>query len=260
MENLNLFSLKDKVILVTGGYGNLGKSIVSGLIDAGGTVVVLGRDKNKFNKTFGARKQNLFFEFADVSNSDTIIQAFKNIKGYFKKIDVLINNAVYLKGDASGPLTDEEWQYSIDGSLNSVYRCIREIIPYFVETGSGKIINVSTMYGVVAPDFSVYSGAEEFTNPAHYEAGKAGVIQLTRYYASLLGKRNILVNAVSPGPFPGEEARKNKKFIKNLSQRNPLKRVGHPDELKGIFIFLSSGASNFITGQNILVDGGWTCV
>src|SRR5690606_15062193 len=114
--------------------------------------------------------------------------------------------------------------------------------------------------GMVAPDFSVYENCEEYINPPHYGAAKAGVIQLTKYFASYLGKENIRVNCISPGPFPNKEVQKNETFISNLSRKTALKRIGKPEELVGSFIYLSSDASSFITGQNIVVDGGWTVI
>ena len=116
------------------------------------------------------------------------------------------------------------------------------------------------MYGVVAPDFSVYDDSPQFFNPPHYGAAKAGLVQLTKYYASYLGKYNINVNAVSPGPFPHDSVQKDVGFIKRLESKTALKRIGKPSDLGGIFVFLCSDASNYITGQNLMVDGGWTAI
>ncbi|HKB44766.1 MAG TPA: SDR family oxidoreductase, partial [Chitinophagaceae bacterium] len=95
-------------------------------------------------------------------------------------------------------------------------------------------------------------------NPPHYGAAKAGILQLTKYYASYLGSSGITVNCVTPGPFPSLEVQKNHKFIEKLSARTLLGRIGKPEDLAGAFVFLSSDAANFITGQNLVVDGGWT--
>jgi gluconate 5-dehydrogenase len=155
-------------------------------------------------------------------------------------------------------MTDDEWAYGIDGSLNSVFRCIREVIPYFKSQGAGKIINVSSMYGIVAPQFEVYDDFPQFLNPPHYGAAKAGIIQLTKYYASYLGKLNINVNAVTPGPYPSDKVQKSDGFVKELEKKTCLNRIGNPEDLAGAFVFLASDASNYITGHNIVVDGGWT--
>ena len=174
------------------------------------------------------------------------------------RIDVLINNAVYLRGQSPERMKDEDFAFGIDGTLNSLFSCIRDIIPIFKEQGFGKIINVSSMYGMVAPDFQIYEGTPQYLNPPHYGAAKAGVIQLTKYYASFLGGHNINVNAISPGPFPSKEVQKNGQFVKELEEHTVLNRIGNPEDLAGVFIFLSSDYSNYITGQNIVVDGGWT--
>ena len=253
----SIFSLQNKVIAITGGYGYLGQAISSGLAEAWATVYVLGRDETKFRESF-QEATNIFFQNCDISSTTSIQNAFKSIIDKSGKIDCLINNAFYSKGSDPENLTDEEWNYGIDGSLNSVYRCIREIIPHFKENQSGKIINVSSMYGVVSPDFSIYDAAPNSLNPPHYGAAKAGVVQLTKYFACYLGKYNVQVNAITPGPFPGPATQKNEAFIQNLKEKNPLGKIGKPEDLQGAFILLSSSASNFITGHNLVVDGGWT--
>lgn len=253
----NPFSLQHKVILVTGGYGYLGQAICTGLVENGATVVVLGRSKDKFLAAFPQAAAELSFLATDISNPKSVRDSFRAASELHGRIDVLINNAFYTKGNRPLALTDEEFNFSLDGNLTSVYRCIREVVPYLQEKG-GRILNVASMYGLVSPDFNVYEGLEQFLNPPHYGAAKAGVLQLTRYFACYLGKDNILVNAVTPGPFPNETVQQNQDFIHNLSKKNPLGRIGKPEELQGIFTFLCSDQATYITGQNFVVDGGWT--
>ena len=254
------FNLESKTILITGGYGHLGKSITESLLYHGAQVFVLGRNKEKFTEAFEKNKyfdQTLFFEFCDISDSTSIKGAFLNIAAK-NKIDVLINNAIYLKGQSPEHMSDEDWSIGVEGALNSVFRTIREVLPFLKKNNSGKIINVSSMYGIVAPDFEIYEKHAQFLNPPHYGAAKAGVIQLTRYYASYLGSDNINVNAVTPGAFPSEVIQKEKGFIDELKKRTSLKRIGKPEDLAGAFVFLASDASDYITGQNFVIDGGWT--
>ena len=123
---------------------------------------------------------------------------------------------------------------------------------------SGSIINVSSMYGMVAPQFEIYENFPQFLNPPHYGAAKAAIIQMTKYFASYLGKDGILVNSVTPGPFPSEQISENSRFINDLESKTCLGRVGKPEDVAGVFVFLSSAAAGFITGQNFVVDGGWT--
>ena len=255
------FSLKNKVILVTGGYGHLGKSITESLIFHEATVYVLGRDKAKFLNTFENSEylnKSLFFEICDVASTESIKASFKKIVDGNDKIDILINNAFYSEGQSPEEMTDEEWEKGMQGTLSNVFKCIREIIPYYKANNSGKIINVSSMYGIVAPQFEVYEEFPSFLNPPHYGAAKAGIIQLTKYYASYLGRFGIQVNAVTPGPFPSNNVQESKGFIDQLTKRTCLNRIGKPEDLAGAFVFLASDTSDFITGQNIIVDGGWT--
>jgi NAD(P)-dependent dehydrogenase (short-subunit alcohol dehydrogenase family) len=250
------FDLSEKIVLITGGYGHLGKAITESLLFHGARMYVLARDKSAFVSAFASGNPKLFFEFCDVTETDSIKKAYKNIYNAEGRIDVIINNAMFTKGQSPESMTDDEWQTGIDGTLNSVFRCIREIIPYYAE--GGKIINVASMYGVVAPQFEVYDDFPQFLNPPHYGAAKAGVIQLTKYYASYLGKRGITVNAVVPGPFPSLEVQRQTGFVEALQSKTCLNRIGQPEDLAGAFVFLASEASNFITGQSITVDGGWT--
>lgn len=255
------FNLDHKVVLITGGYGHLGKAITESLLFHGAHVYVLGKDRDKFSfafKDISLNKSRLFFENCDVSSTEEIKKVYKKIHDETGKIDVLINNAFYSNGQSPEYMNDKEWDEGIDGILSSVFRCIREIIPYFKEAKGGKIINVSSMYGVVAPQFEVYDGYPQFLNPPHYGAAKAGIIQLSKYYASYLGNLDINVNTVTPGPFPSLTVQKEDGFMEELKKKTCLNKIGKPEDLAGTFIFLASDASNFITGQNIVVDGGWT--
>ncbi len=251
------FDLSDKVALVTGGYGHLGKATVEALAYHGAKVYVLGRNKEDFIAAFPDKK-NVCFQYLDLSSSITIAHAFAVIHQFEGHLDILINNGFYSRGQSPEEMTVNDFNYGLEGTLTSTFTCIKAIIPYFKQQGKGKIINVSSMYGMVAPDFKVYEEAPQFLNPPHYGAAKAGVIQLTKYYASYLGKYNIQVNTVTPGPFPSKAVQKDKAFIKSLKRKTVLGRIGEPHDLGGAFVFLSSRAADYITGQNIVVDGGWT--
>lgn len=254
---IKTFDLKEKNILITGGYGYLGKAVVESLCYHGANVYVLGRNENKFSDSFKSIAR-CEFEHCDVSSQNSVENAIQKITKNVKNIDVLINNAYYLNPPSSNDLTDSEFTYGLDGVLTSTFRCIKSIIPVFEKQGYGKIINVSSMYGIVSPEFDIYRDFPNYTNPPHYGAAKAGVLQLTRYFASLLAKNNIQVNSITPGPFPSEEVQKASKFIDELKDKTLLKKIGKPEDLAGAFTFLSSEASNYITGQNIIIDGGWT--
>lgn len=255
------FDLNDKTVLITGGYGYLGKAVTESLVYHGGTVYVLARSEEKYNQAFLDHPENgkkLFFAECDISNTQSVKSCFRKIADDTGNIDVLINNAFYLSGQDPLAMTDEEWGHGIEGTLNSAYRTIREVIPYLKKSNAPRIINVSSMYGMVAPDFSVYDESPRFLNPPHYGAAKAGIIQLSRYYASFLGHEGITVNSVTPGPYPSKKVQKDQGFIEALEQKTCLKRIGQPKDLAGAFVYLASDAAGYVTGQNIIVDGGWT--
>jgi NAD(P)-dependent dehydrogenase (short-subunit alcohol dehydrogenase family) len=256
MSSVYKIELTGKTVVITGGYGHLGTAIVESLVVHGGNVYVLGRDRNKFSKSFGDDKVK--FVNCDVAQTASIEKAFEEVAQKAGVIDVLINSAFYSKGQSPLAMSDEDWATGIDGTLGNVFRCMRAIIPHMNKQKSGKVINVSSMYGMIAPDFSIYDESPDFLNPPHYGAAKAGVLQLTRYYASYLGKSGITVNSVTPGPFPSDAVQKDRSFIEKLSSKTILGRVGKPKDLAGIFVFLSSDSANYITGQNFVVDGGWT--
>jgi len=253
---MSLFDLTGKVILVTGGYGHLGKHICKGLADYGASVYVLARSEDKFTAAFGKDSSNIAFAQCDVSSTESVRAALKAVSEQENGIDVLVNNAVYLRGRHE--ISDEDWAFTMDGVLGNFYRCIREVIPYLRKRGKGKIINVSSMYGMVSPDFAVYESAPQFLNPPHYGVAKAGVIQLTKYFAKYLGADNITVNAVSPGPFPSAKVQNEREFIDALEKKTALGRIGKPEDLEGAFVFLCSDSSAYITGHNLVIDGGWT--
>lgn len=258
MSQVLKIDLKGKIIVITGGYGYLGKAISESLAAHGAVVEVIGRSNEKFEEAFNKSefKENIFFCKGDISNVGSIKKNFKKIYNEHGKLDVLINNAFYLRGQSPTEMSSEDFTYSLEGCLTANFNCIREILPFMHK--EGKIINVSSIYGIVSPDFEVYEDSPNFLNPPHYGAAKAGIIQLTKYYASYLGKKGITVNAVTPGPFPSKEVQKDTEFIEKLKQKTILNKIGEPEEVAGAFVFLSSGAAKYITGQNIIVDGGWT--
>lgn len=249
--------------MITGGYGYLGKAITESLVYHGGTVYVLARSEDKYHRVFSDHPENgkrLFFSECDIANTDSVKESFRTIAEQNGGFDVLINNAFYLSGQDPLGMTDKDWSFGIEGTLNSVFRTVREAIPYLRKSNSPRIINVSSMYGMAAPDFSVYDETPQFLNPPHYGAAKAGVIQLSRYYASFLGREGITVNSVTPGPYPSKKVQEEKGFIRNLEQKTCLKRIGQPEDLAGAFVYLASDAAGYVTGQNLVVDGGWTSV
>lgn len=257
----SIFSLTGKVVLITGGSGYLGTAMSEILSELGATLVIGSRNqqknmelKNRLEDEYSNKVEAINF---DISNLDKVSQVIENILKKFGKIDVLINNSYYGAGAELLNMSEEDWLIGIDGSINGVFRLTKAVLNSMIENKYGKIINIASMYGIVAPDVSVYDG-NSFYNPANYGVGKAGIIQFTKYIAAVYGKHGITCNAISPGPFPNPKVQKDKKFIIQLEKRVPLGRIGKPENLKGVIALLSSDASAYINGVNISVDGGWT--
>ncbi len=264
---MSLFDLSGRVLALTGGYGHLGRAIARGLAQHGARVVVVGRNEAAFAAAFEADSNlSIEFETGDVADTASVKAAFQAIHRRHGALHGLINNAFYSKGQQPDALTDAEFAFGLDGSLGSTYRCIREVLPHLRAnptgaaggTSRGKIINVASMYGLVAPDFAAYADAPQMLNPPHYGAAKAGVVQLTKYFAAWLGPEQIQVNCVSPGAFPSPTVQQNVDFADELRRRIPAGRLGQPNDLAGAFVFLASAAADFVTGHNLVVDGGWT--
>jgi NAD(P)-dependent dehydrogenase (short-subunit alcohol dehydrogenase family) len=254
----HIFSLSGKVIVITGGSGFLGTTLTEAMVSFGATVVVA--DRVPFGGVVEA-PDRLFFVSCDLADTGSIREMFHLAKERFGKIDVLLNGATYGAGygpaGTIGSMSDEDWSKGLDGAAGTVFRCTREVIPYFEENGGGSIINIASMYGMVSPDSRIY-GDSGANNPVNYGAGKAAVIQLTKYCAGHLSGKNIRVNCISPGPFPKPSLQQNDDFLDQLRNKTMLGRTGKPEELVGAVILLASQASSFMTGSNIVVDGGWT--
>jgi NAD(P)-dependent dehydrogenase (short-subunit alcohol dehydrogenase family) len=254
-------SLKGRVALVTGGAGLLGSQISAVLAELGATVVIASRDGDKcaaYAKELGERFGGAHRSFSlDITSSQACRDAVAEVLARESKLDILVNCSWTGKKNTFESISEEDWMFDINVSLNSVFRMIKAAFPALKET-CGTILNIASMYGIVAPDHRLYDG-KKYANPPSYGAAKAGVLQLTRYLSSFLSPHGIRVNAISPGPFPYESTQKeNPAFIERLAGKNPMNRIGKPFELKGAAALLCSDAASYITGQNISVDGGWT--
>lgn len=261
----DIFTMKGKTVVFTGGCGNLGSVMVKALLEYGAKVAV-PEMCDRFDESFDEYKNDgkLKVIITDLSSTESIRAAFAEADKVFGGIDVLVNCAAY-GGGAGGKsceyhldkIDDQTWENGVDGTLNVIFRCTREVIPYFDKKGGGNIVNVGSMYGLIAPDFDIYGDNIPWSPPT-YGAGKAGVLQFTRYSASALARRNIRVNSITPGPFPNVTSSSDMEFIGRLSNKTMLKRTGKAEELNGALLLLASDASTFMTGTNIIVDGGMT--
>jgi len=257
----DLFNLKNKISVITGGDGYLGLSMSEALLEKDSRLYILGNSTKNLQSAEKKLKRKGFKNFkilkTDIAKNSDVQKQIQRIKKESGKIDVLINNAYFGSNGKIHEKTEKEWSNGIEGTINSVFRVTKSVLPIMKKQKEGSIINISSIYGSVSPDPSIY-GNSGFDSPPEYGAGKAAIIQFTKYIATHYAKFGIRANCISPGAFPNKEVQKNKKFINSVQKKIPLGRIGNPHELKGITIFLASNASNYITGQNIFVDGGWT--
>ncbi|GMN90417.1 SDR family oxidoreductase [Francisella sciaenopsi] len=254
----NIYSIKDKVVVITGATGYLGSQMVEDLSFSGAKVILLSRDIAKLRDL--CDRLQLGYEQAfevDVSNEKNVKDIIFEIYNKFGKIDVLVNNAYFGIAKKFAENSQSDWQLNMQGTIVSTDIMTQAVSYYMKKTGGGRIINISSMYGMVVPNPEVYS-TEDMINPLGYGVGKAGIIQYTKYAAMMLAKYNINVNTVSYGPFPNLSIVKDKEFINKLANKTFLKRIGVSKEVTSAIYFLSLDESSFITGQNIVVDGGWT--
>lgn len=256
-----LQSLKGKTAIVTGGAGYLGTAISETLAELGANLILASRDLAKCQQRCaeimelsGGTVKAVGIEL-DVLSKESVSAFFPRIHEHFSAVDILINNAWSGNKNSWESISDKDWEYDIEMSLTSVFRLTKTAFPD-LQTTRGVILNIASMYGHIGPDYRIYDG-KEFANPPSYGAAKAGVIQFTKYLASFLSPHGIRVNALSPGAFPHPATQKHESFMQQLGSKNPMNRIGQPDELKGAVALLCSNAGSYITGQNLCVDGGW---
>jgi NAD(P)-dependent dehydrogenase (short-subunit alcohol dehydrogenase family) len=256
-----LFSLKGKTALITGGAGYLGTAISETLAELGANLVLASRDQQKCQtkceeiaREIEKAGKVVALEL-NVLNRESVDGLFSRVHEYFPTVDILVNNAWSGNKNTWESISNDDWEYDINMSLNSVFRLTKAAFPDLIAS-RGVILNIASMYGHIGPDYRIYDG-KEFANPPSYGAAKAGVIQFTKYLASFLSPYGIRVNALSPGAFPHPPTQRHEKFMEKLGSKNPMNRIGQPHELKGATALLCSDAGSYITGQNLCVDGGW---
>jgi len=256
-----LLSLKGRTAVVTGGAGYLGTAISETLAELGANLVIASRDRAKCEKKCeeiaqltGGSIKAVALEL-DLLKKNSAPEFFAQVHNHFPAVDILVNNAWSGKKNSWESITEEDWEYDINISLNSVFRMTKAAFPDLKAT-RGVILNIGSLYSHLGPDYRMYDG-KEFANPPSYGAAKAGVIQFTKYLASFLAPHGIRVNAVSPGAYPHPPTQKHTEFMRRLAAKNPLNRIGQPDDLKGAVALLCTDAGSYITGQDLHVDGGW---
>lgn len=268
MNIKELFSLKDKTAIVTGALGLIGKQHCYALAEAGANIVVTDLDEKKCKEFAESLPNNSIGVSADVTDPDSIKKLLKRVLKEFGKVDVLVNNAaindMFENPQAAAeqsmfenyPL--EMWKKSLNVNVTGTFLCCQVIGKEMAKQRSGSIINIASTYGIVGPNQSLYKnsdGSQSFYKSPSYPATKGAIINFTRFLAAYWGKDGVRVNTLSPG---GVENNQEEYFINNYSEKTPLGRMAKPDDYKGAIVFLASDASSYMTGANLVVDGGWT--
>ncbi|MFZ5969966.1 MAG: SDR family oxidoreductase [Bacteroidota bacterium] len=265
-----LFDLHNRVIVVAGGAGQIGFEFCMILAEAGATVVMgdldteMGQQKVE-SIADAAITKRIFVERLDVSSADSVLSFLKEVRHRHGKLYGLVNSfhfkgnsrmldtqSNFFAGFEQYPL--EAWDKVHDINLRGTFLMSQQAIPYFRENGGGVIANVSSTYGIVSANKSIY-GSSGINSPVAYATSKAAIINLTRYIATHLADQNIRANVLSPG---GVYNNQSDEFVKNYTALTPLKRMATAEDYQGAILFLMSDASRYMTGANLVVDGGWT--
>ncbi len=273
-----LFTLDSRTAVVTGASGFLGRVFVQALLANGARVVALGRsdrilvEGQRWKDQYGSDRIDV--HQIDMFDDMALRDLCAEIGASEKTIDVLVNNAHEIGPQtgfniSAGSLensTFDQWHRNLTCGVCWAMTTTQILGLRMKTQGSGSIVNVATMYAVVAPRPDLYEGTPSL-NPPGYSASKAALVAFTRYTASYWGSHGVRANCISPGPFSNTEdlsgynsVKEDSPFVQRLKGCTVLNRIGRPVELCGALLFLSSDASSYMTGQNILIDGGWTIV
>lgn len=254
------FDLSGRVALVTGASGHLGRAIASGLAEAGASVVAASRTLERAQEV--ARELPVigdarhFGVQIDHLSSDSIATGFAVAVEAAGQIDILINNGHQPTTKTWHDISDDEFTAQL-ANASGYFHLAKELRDHAVARGtSASIILLGSMYGIVSSVPAMYEGVGP-GNPAAYQVLKGGIVQLARHLAVHWAGDRVRVNTLSPGPFPNRD-RAPAELCRRLAERTPLGRLGNADELKGAAVFLASDASSYVTGHNLVVDGGWT--
>lgn len=253
---MEMFKLDGKVAIVTGATGQLGYQFSAALLEAGANAVLadkisIPREKLENLKSIGPEVMAINM---DVTQKNSIKNIVKKVVSKFGRIDILVNNAGFAVFTPFEKRSLDEFEKVINVNLKGVFLCSQIVGKQMIKQKSGNMINIGSTYGIVSPDHRIY-GKSGRNSSEVYGASKAGVIQITKYLATHLSKYNIRVNCITPG---GVFNYQDSEFVKKYSYKTPLGRMANETELKGAVVFLASDASAYVTGHNLVVDGGWT--
>lgn len=265
---IDLFNLKNKIIILTGSAGVLGTEFAHTLSSVGANVILIDINckKNKILEKTLSKKYNTNTKSycVDISNPDEVTQLKLDILKKYKKIDGLVNNAflnhsvLQSKSNFSteSDFSFQYWEKSLKTNLTSVFLCCKEFGSIMEKQKNGVIVNISSIYGIVGPDPRIY-GKSKINAPISYAATKGSIVNLTKYLATYWHNKNIRVNTLSLGGVENKKYQP-KEFIKKYSEKTVLGRMANKNDYNGAILFLLSDASSYMTGSNLIIDGGWT--
>ncbi len=263
-----IFGLKGKVAIVTGAAGQLGGEYVKTLLGAGAFVAAfdirLDNPKSVLDEISSDRLLPLE---VDITNKNSVKAGLERVVSHLGSPEILVNNAAIdappnADEQETGPFEtypESSWQMMMDVNLKGMMICCQIIGGFMANNGGGSIINISSIYGILSPDQRIYeykTKEKPFFKPVAYCVTKAGVLNLTRYLATYWASRNVRVNTLTLG---GVFNNQDETFLKNYCNKVPLGRMANQDEYNGAILFLASDASSYMTGANLIIDGGYSC-
>ena len=257
----DLFDLSGKTVVLTGGAGILGTRMAAALCGQGATVALVDRNGEAVETALAGLTGAKGY-VADISDAAAVAGLQEQLARELGEVDVLINAAATKSEHFFDPFETfpaEDWADVMAVNLNGAVYCCQRFGGAMARRGAGSIVNILSIYGIVAPDQRIYEGSEyegrPINTPAVYSASKAALWGLTQYLAAYWGEKGVRVNALTPG---GAYSGQNETFVERYSQRVPLGRMAQPTDMAGAIVFLASDASGYVTGHNLVVDGGLT--
>jgi NAD(P)-dependent dehydrogenase (short-subunit alcohol dehydrogenase family) len=265
----NIFDVSKKCIIVTGGSGLLGSKFVSELANRGANVVSLDQAIPDGIPENAGTSGSVTYVSADITERDQLERICESALEKFGRIDGLINSAaIDTRPDApveeNGPFENfplDVWRRVMDVNVTGTFLCCQVFGKAMADRGKGSIVNISSTYGLVAPDQKIYEyrrqQGEEFYKPPAYSTSKSAILNLTRYVATYWGGKGVRTNTLT---FGGVENSQDQRFVDAYVEKTPLGRMANSEDYLGPVVFLLSDASNYMTGSNLVVDGGWTAL
>lgn len=259
-----MISLKGRVAVITGGSGHIGRAMADALAEQGCSIILIDRNSVALEEVaasirnrWSVRVEKVVIDLEIEKERDSIADI---VFQHFGRLDILVNNAGFV-GDSQlkgwvVPFEEqsiETWRRAMEVNVTATFHLSQCLAGFLRESGQGSIVNIGSIYGVVGPDMSLYDGTK-MGNPAAYAVSKGGVIQLTRWLSAVLAP-HIRVNCISPG---GVFRNQPESFVRKYLDRTPLKRMGTEEDFKGAILYFASDLSSWVTGENLLIDGGWT--